>query len=104
MYVIIWEYHVKAERSAKFERIYSASGAWTELFRKVEGYQSTELLHDPNDPFHYITVDRWDSSKHYELFLSRWKTEYAALDARCEGLTEKESILGRWESVFPETR
>jgi len=104
MCVIIWEYQVKAKRAAEFERIYSANGAWTELFRKAEGYQNTELLRDSNNQYHYSTMDRWDSSKHYEVFLSQWKTEYAALDAQCDGLIEKESLLGKWESVFPETR
>lgn len=103
-YVAIWEYRVKAEHVAEFEQIYSANGAWAKLFRKADGYHGTELLRDPNDPRRYITIDRWDSSKHYDSFLSRWKTEYAALDAQCEGLTETESLVGKWESVFSERR
>ena len=104
MVVIIWEYKVRAERVAEFEQVYSAHGAWAELFGKAEGYRGTELLRDPNDAGRYITLDRWDSTSHYELFLSRWKTEYAALDAQCAGLTENEFHSGKWELVSSETR
>lgn len=101
MYVTIWEFHVKAEHVADFEHIYSSDGAWAKLFRKANGYHSTELLRDPNDPRRYITIDRWHSSEHYESFMSQWQKEYAALDAECEGLAETESLLGKWESVSP---
>jgi heme-degrading monooxygenase HmoA len=104
MLVIIWEYQVKAERVAEFELIYSANGTWAELFRKAEGYQGTELLRDLSDSRHYITIDRWDSADHYELFLLQWKTEYAELDAHCEGLTEKEFLSGKWDLISSETR
>lgn len=104
MYVIIWKYQVKTDRTADFEQIYHSNGAWVELFRKEEGYLGTELLHDSNQLYRYITIDRWTSSHDYESFRSRWKSEYARLDAQCEGLTEQETLLGKWESVTYETR
>jgi heme-degrading monooxygenase HmoA len=88
----------------EFEEIYSPSGLWVKLFRKAEGYQGTELLREPNSPYRYITIDWWASSQAYESFLLHWKSEYAALEAQCEGLAEKESPLGKWESISSETR
>jgi heme-degrading monooxygenase HmoA len=104
MYVIIWEYQVKAEQLVAFEEIYASNGAWAELFKKEDGYISTELLHDSNKPQRYITIDRWTSLGDYESFRSQWKSEYARVDAQCEGLTEQETLLGRWESILPRTR
>ena len=104
MYEIIWEYQVKADQLLAFEEIYASNGAWAELFRKEEGYLSTDLLRDSNQPQRYITIDRWTSSGDYESFRSRWKDEYAILDAQCESLTEHETLLGKWESVTYETR
>jgi heme-degrading monooxygenase HmoA len=104
MYVIIWEYRVKADHVTAFEDVYSARGLWAELFGKAKGYLGTELLRDPGDPRRYITIDRWASSQDHESFLLRWKTEYAALDVQCEHLTEKEFLLGEWESISLETR
>jgi len=103
MYIIIWEYQVKLEHVRKFEEIYSASGAWAELFKKAEGFVSTELLHHTGYADLYLTIDRWLSSDDYKVFLSRWQTEYARLDAECEGLTVNETLLGKWELILTET-
>ena len=99
MYVIIWEYQVKAEQLVAFEEIYASNGAWAELFRKETGYLGTELLRDPNQPQRYITIDRWISLEDYESFRLKWKSEYARLDAQCEGLMEKEALIGKCESI-----
>ncbi|HUE98452.1 MAG TPA: antibiotic biosynthesis monooxygenase [Anaerolineales bacterium] len=104
MYVILWEYEVKADRLAEFEEIYAANGAWTKLFKKSTGFHNTELLRNENYHHRYITIDRWASSGDYESFRLQWKTEYKRLDSQCEGLTEQETLLGQWESIFLETR
>ena len=104
MLVIIWEYRVRNDHVSEFERIYSANGLWKELFQQAEGYLGTELLTDTNNPYRYITIDRWDSPQAYETFLSQWKAEYASLDTQCEGLTENEFLVGKWESLTSETR
>ena len=94
MYTIIWEYQVKPERQAEFKRVYAPGGAWAELFKKGAGYLGTELLQDEIQPQRYLTIDRWASQAEYKAFLSRWQAEYKALDAKCEGLTEREARLG----------
>ena len=103
MYIIIWEYFVKPEHLAEFEDIYSQTGAWAELFQKSRGFLKTELLRDDEHLQRYITIDQWVSSQHYEQFLSQWKTEYFALEAHCENLTEKEALLVKGGSVLGET-
>ena len=97
MYVIIWEYQVRVERVAEFEKIYSATGQWARLFQKGKGYLGTELLVDEGRSHRYITIDRWRSSRDYESFLAEWKNEYERLDVQCERLTERETLLGKWE-------
>jgi len=99
MYIIIWEYQIKPEKQPEFESIYSPKGAWAELFEKSTGYLGTELLCDETRPQRYITLDRWASRDDYEAFLAQWAMEYKALDARCEGLTASESLIGKWNSV-----
>lgn len=104
MYVIIWEYRVKAEHIEEFEKIYGARGEWAELFQKQNGYLGTELLRDPGDYQHYITIDRWISQKVYDDFLANRIDEYKKLDAGCNGLTNNETLLGRWETINFATR
>ena len=98
MYVIIWEYQVRAERVAEFEEIYAATGAWAKLFGKSKGYLGTELLSDAEHSARYITIDRWISSQEYASFQAEWKQDYATLDLQCEALTEREILVGRWET------
>lgn len=104
MYVMIWEYQVRAERVAEFEEIYTATGAWAKLFQRSPGYLGTELLLDTSRPHRYITIDRWRSSQAYLTFLAERKNEYESLDAQCAVLTEQETRLGTWELISSETR
>jgi len=103
MYVIIWEYQVRAENVAEFEEVYSGTGAWAKLFQKSKAYLGTELVSEEGHPHRYITIDRWTSSQDYESFLSAWKNEYAILDAQCEGLTEAETLVGKGKTILRET-
>lgn len=100
MYVIIWEYLVKADQIANFEATYSARGVWAKLFQKSNAYLGTALLANEGHRQRYITIDRWMSSQAYESFLSEWKSAYQNLDAQCAGLTERETLIGKWETVL----
>ena len=98
MITVLWEYQVKADRIAEFEKIYAFDGAWAEFFKKGDGFLGTELLHSIDHPQLYITIDRWESMKDYKSFLSQWKDEYEKLDRQCEGLSERENCLGTFEA------
>jgi heme-degrading monooxygenase HmoA len=99
MYIILWEYHIKPEKLPKFEETYSPTGAWAGLFQKGAGYLGTELLRDETNPLRYLTIDRWASKAEYEAFLSTWEQAYAQMDAQCEGLTERESLLRKGNTI-----
>ncbi|PWB77934.1 MAG: hypothetical protein C3F07_01070 [Anaerolineales bacterium] len=98
MFIVLWEYRVKPEKQSEFESIYSPKGAWGELFKTGNGYLGTELFGDQDHPGRYLTIDRWTSKAEYEIFLSKHRQEYKALDEECECLTESESLLGMWET------
>ena len=96
MFIIIWKYQVKVESIEEFEAIYASNGTWAELFKESQGYLGTEFLQDEANPQIYLTIDRWASKENYDEFLSHWQEEYKSLDAKCAGLTELETLLGRW--------
>lgn len=104
MDVIIWEDQVKANCIAEFEKIYSPTGAWAEPFKKGNSFIGTELLRDETHFQRYITIDQWNSAADDQSFLTQWKEEYQALEAQCEGLTEQETLLGKWATIDSETR
>ena len=103
-YLIIWEFHLRAGCESQFEAVYGPNGEWVQLFAQAPGFIKTELKHELNDPLRYLTLDYWSSEKAYKIFRQQYQTEYAVLDQRCEGLTERETALGVYESVDAEPR
>ena len=99
MFIVIWEYIIKASRKREFETIYGPNGDWVQLFRSDRAYLGTELLRDLENPNRYITIDRWTSSAAFDSFHDKYRLDYEAIDARCEHLTERETQLGRCSLV-----
>lgn len=98
MYTIVWAYRVAPDKRAEFEKIYSASGEWAELFKKGKGYLGTKLVQSDLLFENYATMDSWETKSDYRTFLIQWQAEYKKLDERCEELTESESYLGAFET------
>ena len=98
-HVCAWEFVVRPSCVAEFERIYGSDGDWARLFRRAPGYRCTELHRDRTQPTRFLTLDFWDSREACDRFRRAHAEEYAALDARCEALTEREREIGRFEPV-----
>jgi len=98
-HVIVWEFRVRPGREAEFESAYGPDGDWARLFRRDPAYRGTDLLRDGAAERRYVTVDRWASRAANDAFRERWRTEYEALDRRCESFTEHEAALGRYDTV-----
>jgi heme-degrading monooxygenase HmoA len=98
MYVIVWEFTVRAECAGEFEAIYGPQGEWAVLFAKGEGHRETQLMRDTTNALRYVTVDFWTSREAHERFRREHEREYMALDERCERLTVKERKLGEFLS------
>ena len=96
MYVIMWEFIVRADCAGQFEAIYGRQGDWATLFAKAEGYRETQLLRDTTNALRYVTLDFWTSQEAHERFWHEHEREYTALDERCERLTVKEHKLGEF--------
>ncbi len=97
---IVWEFHVKPEKAAEFERHYSSSGTWATFFKQSEGYHGTVLVRDTEKAGRYLTFDLWDSVAAFHEFKARYSEEYFRIDRECEALTEKETCIGIFESVI----
>jgi heme-degrading monooxygenase HmoA len=98
-FAYVWEFHVRAERVADFERTYGPRGEWVQLFRRSPAYIRTELHRDERDPRRFITVDHWQSRAQWTEFREAVKAEFDALDRRCEEMTEHETLIGCFEPV-----
>jgi len=93
----VWEYRVRPERRAEFEREYGAEGSWARFFARDPAYRGTRLLRDLDDPDRFLTVDLWDSREACRAFRERHRAEFDAIDARGEGWTTSESQLGEFD-------
>ena len=98
MFIMVWEFIVRAEHRDEFESVYGSDGEWARLFAESEGYRQTQLLRDLSDPLRYVTLDIWASREAHDSFRQAHAKEYKALDIRCERLTEQENKLGEFES------
>jgi heme-degrading monooxygenase HmoA len=96
-FVSVWEFEVRPESVAEFERVYGPDGDWTSLFRRADGYSGSLLLKDRVVPHCYLTVDRWRSEDAYARFREGFGEEYRALDERCKELTVREREIGGYD-------
>lgn len=99
MYVVLWEFHVRAGAEAAFERLYGPDGAWVALFLTAGDYLGTELLRAADGAARYVTVDRWRSADAYDAYRSAAADRYAEIDAVGDGLTDAERFVGAYVVV-----
>jgi hypothetical protein len=98
MFLVLWEFEVKPGCEPRFERVYSSGGDWDSLFRQDPNHAGTHLFRDTVRPRVYLTTDYWRSRKCYEEFLALRSSEYKALDAATEDLTQCERHIASLET------
>lgn len=97
MFVVIWEFHVKPDHIAEFERHYGGTGTWARLFREDPAHKETTLLRDPKMAGRYLTTDSWQDEASCNAFHERSRDRYRELDAQFSTFTEKETLIGHFE-------
>ena len=97
-FTVVWEFRVPDRQRRAFEKAYGPDGAWSQLFRTGEGYMRTELLRGPVPPGRYLTIDYWVSRRAFVNFKKQKRAEYEVLDKKYAALTQKEKMLGEFES------
>ena len=98
-YLVVWQFDVRAECKIEFEEAYGPNGDWVQLFRTATGFVRTELTRNAQHSGQYVTLDYWVSKEAYDEFRKQHEAEYGLIDTRCEGLTEREVELGRFDRV-----
>jgi len=99
MFLALWEFEVKPGCRKRFLKVYGPEGDWATLFRQDANYQETRLLHDPEHPAIFLTLDFWTSRQAYETFISAHAADYEKLDAAGEELVLRERKVGWFASV-----
>ena len=94
VFAYIWEYIVKDKHIATFERTYGPEGDWVQLFKKADGYMTTDLHQDIANPNRFVTVDFWATKDDRDNFRKQFSEDFEILDARCESYTDREQFMG----------
>ena len=95
-YVRVWKFRPRNDLVTEFEAAYGPNGDWARLFHRAQGFLGTTLLKDE----YYLTIDRWVTKAAYEKFMQDFQAEFAALDRRCESMTQLEEQVGEFEEVM----
>lgn len=93
MHLIAWRFVVKPQHVEEFRKQYGPNGAWEELFRRGDGYVTTELIGDPKVPTEFVTIDHWITKAAFDRFVSRYKDEYESLDRQLAHLTVRQERI-----------
>lgn len=96
---VVWEFIVPEGNREAFERVYSASGPWVDLFAEAEGFLGTWLLRDKEHRGKYLSHDRWTSREAYQEFKRRFAERYEELDEEHGGLATRETYIGSYDEV-----
>ncbi len=96
---IFWEFQVKADKIAEFERRYGSDGDWPQLFRRAKGFHHTVLGRSTHAPGHYLVTDVWDDAEAFAQFKKDFREAYVQLDKLCESLTLEEKHIGDFEPL-----
>jgi heme-degrading monooxygenase HmoA len=96
--VIVWGFDPQIGKEREFEHAYGANGEWAVLFARSPEYRGTELLRPMNGRT-YFTIDRWLSEDGFAAFHRQWQREYEELDRRFAAVTERETLIGRFDTA-----
>ena len=93
----VWKFKPPAGREDEFQRAYSGSGHWARLFEQAPGYLGTVLLRPTKPGAWWLTIDRWETERHFDDFQSEFGVEYRGLDLALEGVAGEEAFVGAFE-------
>jgi heme-degrading monooxygenase HmoA len=95
-FLYLWVYEVLPGRADDFLELYGPIGSWVALFRRADGYPSTELLLDRTVANRFLTIDRWESHDAFARFRNEFSKEFDRLDRLGEQMTSREILLGEF--------
>ena len=76
--------------------VYGPAGPWVDIFPPRTRLPGHGPVRSDRNARLFLTFDRWETAPPTRSSAGAG-TEYAALDAACEGLTVRESFLSAWE-------
>jgi hypothetical protein len=79
---VVWQFDVREDRCAEFERFYGADGEWTRLSRRSRSFLGSSFLRDLAQPTRYLLVEYWSEMVVYERHRTDFEREVERLEER----------------------
>src|SRR6478736_6082280 len=98
VFVVVWEFDIRADAEEAVLQAYGVDGEWARLFRRGTGFERVELARSIAKSNRFFTFDYWISREAFEAFGVEFATEYKTLDKKLTGLTERERRIGAFPS------
>jgi GNAT superfamily N-acetyltransferase len=94
MFVRVWEFVPRPDRTDEFRGAYGGDGPWAGLFRRYPGFIGTGLAASLSDAERFLTIDCWVDAAAWRACLDDCRGEYDDLDRRSEALVASEREVG----------
>lgn len=94
---IFFRYRVHSLQARAFEHAYGSTGPWAKLFALSPHYVKTRLFRHREGNGTYLTVDIWESKRHWDDFRAENAQAYARLDRQLHLLYLEELLMGYYE-------
>jgi hypothetical protein len=91
---VVWQFDIRPETAADFERLYGADGEWTKLSRRSRSFLGSSFLRDIGSDSRYLLVEYWGEMVVYEKHLADFSDELHLLEKERERLVERIETVG----------
>jgi ubiquinone biosynthesis protein UbiJ len=91
---VVWQFDIRPEMAADFERLYGADGDWTKLSRRSRSFLGSSFLRDIGTESRYLLVEYWGEMVVYEKHLADFDDEVHALERERERLVDRMETVG----------
>jgi quinol monooxygenase YgiN len=94
MVAIVWQFEVKAGKTAEFEQFFGVDGDWTAASRHSRSYLGSSFLRDQNSSTRYLLVEYWSEMLVYEQHRTYRQDTMIHLEERRDELVAAVEPLG----------
>ena len=94
MVAVVWQFDIKPEMTAEFERLYGADGDWTKLSRRSRSFLGCSFLRNIGVDSRYLLVEYWGEMVVYEKHQADFSDEIESLERERERIVERMETVG----------
>jgi hypothetical protein len=96
---VVWQFDVKSDRRAEFERFYGADGEWTMVSRKSRYFLGSSFLREFTPEPRYLLIEYWSEMLPYERHRLDLREEIDDLEGARNDLVASATPIGVFNAL-----